>query len=92
MKYKFYETEFSASGDNRMWPEEVFNNTFVLFRKEVQWLSDNTGKEYNKFKVDDMTFGEPVVFYDGHYIGYLDSLFYYAMDVDCFEDWWGFEN
>ena len=94
MKYKFHELEpsYEIASDGRKWPEEACNNTWKLFRKEINWIAKNLNKDVNKFKVDDMTFGDPVVFYDGKYFGYLDSFFYRYFDVDDWQDYWDFDN
>lgn len=94
MKYKFYELEpsYQLSEDGRKWPEEACDNTWKLFRKEINWIAKNLNKDVNKFKIDDMTFGDPVVFYDGKYFGYLLDDFYHAFDIDDWGSWWGFDN
>lgn len=94
MKYKFYELEpsYELSEDGRKWPEQACDNTWKLFRKEINWIAKNLNKDVNKFKIDDMTFGDPVVFYDGKYFGYLLDDFYHAFDIDDWESWWGFDN
>lgn len=88
MKYKFHELEpsYELSADGRKWPDEACSNTWKLFRKEICWIAKNMNLDVNKFKVDDMTFGDPVVFYDGKYFGYLLDNFYYAMDTDDWSD------
>ncbi len=63
-------------------------NTFTLYWKEVNWIAKNTGLDVCKFSVDDMTFGDPVVFYGGKYQGYLLSDFYDAFVKDDFDSWW----
>ena len=88
MKYKFHELEpsYELSSDGRKWPDEACNNTFTLFWQEINWIAKNMNLDVNKFKVDDMTFGDPVVFYDGQYFGYLLRDFYLAMDMDEWSD------
>ena len=94
MKYKFHELEpsYEVSSDGCKWPDEACNNTWKLFNKEINWIAKNLNKDVNKFRVDDETFGEPVMFYSGKYHGYLDSLFYEAFDVDDWSMYWGFDN
>jgi hypothetical protein len=62
------------------------------YTKEINWVAKHMFLDVNKFRVDDITFGDPVLFYCGKYMGYLDNLFYRAFDIDDFEDWWGFYN
>lgn len=94
MKYKFHELEpsYEIASDGRKWPDEACANTWKLFRKEINWIAKNLNKDVTKFKVDDMTFGDPVVFYDGKYFGYLLDDFYYAMDTDDWDSYWLFDN
>ena len=89
MKYKFHETPEPI--EFRQWPEQSFDNT-KQYTKELCWIAKNTGKDFNKFRVDDETFGEPVMFYSGKYAGYLDSLFYEAFDLDDWNMYWDFDN
>lgn len=88
MKRKFYDDppELKIINPASHWAE---GNKYT---KEINWIAKNLELEVNKFTVDEMTFGDPVIFYQGKYIGYLDNLFYYAFDVDDFADWWGFDN
>lgn len=85
MKYKFHEEPptLKTNDDDRKWPEQACDNTH-MFSKEICWIAKNLNLDVNKFRIDDMTFGDPVVFYDGKYFGYLLDDFYYAMDTD---DW-----
>lgn len=90
MKYKFHESPEPV--ELKKWLEQSFDNT-KYYTKELCWICKNTGKEFNKFKVDDETFGgEPVMFYSGKYMGYIDSLFYHAFDLDDWSMYWHFDN
>ena len=89
MKYKFHEIphRFTYSDNDDGWTDEP-----EKYIKEINWVAKGLGLEVNKFRVDDMTFGDPVLFYQSKYMGYLDNLFYRAFDVDDFEGWWEFDN
>lgn len=89
MKHKFYENPEPIEISN--WPDNCFDNT-KYYTKELCWICKNTGREFNRFRVDDETFGEPVMFYSGKYSGYLDSLFYEAFYLDDWELYWGFDS
>jgi hypothetical protein len=93
MKYKFHEPKpsYEIASDGRQWPEQACDNT-KLFIKELNWIAKNTGKDFNKLRVDDMTFGEPVVFYSDKYMGYLDSIFYRCFDTDSWDEYWDYDN
>ena len=89
MKYKFHEIppQFTCDAYDGGWTDEP-----EKYIKEINWVAKGLGLEVNNFRVDDMTFGDPVLFYQNKYMGYLDNLFYIAFDVDDFEGWWGFDN
>lgn len=87
MKYKFHEQP--EDPDFGEWSE--IDNT-KQYTKELCWICKNTGKEFNKFRIDDQTFGEPVMFYSGKYMGYLDFLFYRAFIMDDWGEYWEFDN
>lgn len=89
MKYKFHEEPEPL--EISQWPDNCFDNT-LQYTKELCWICKHTGKDFNKFRVDDETFGEPVMFYSGKYHGYLDSLFYEAFDLDDWKLYWDFDN
>lgn len=89
MKYKFHETPEPI--EISQWSDNCLDN-IKQYTKELCWICKHTGKDLHKFRVDDETFGEPVVFYSGSYMGYLDSLFYYAFDLDDWKTWWDFDN
>lgn len=89
MKYKFHEPPEPFELID--WPDQAYNNT-KLYTKELCWIAKNSGKDFNKFRVDDETFGEPVIFYSGRYMGYLDAFFYRNFDLDAWLDWWEFDN
>lgn len=80
MKYKFYEEGPSPWADKRK------------YFREINWVAKNMKKDVNKFAVDDKTFGDPVLFYEGKYFGYLDNRFYWCFDIDDFQEWWQFDN
>ena len=86
MKYKFHEELPSYDPNGEVWANKE------SYIKEINWIAKNKGLDVNKFRVDDFTFGEPVVFYDGRYFGYLDSLFYYHFDTDDWDGYWDFDN
>jgi len=88
VKYKFYEQNLpTVDLKGQRWAD------IKQYTKEIAWVCKNTGRDFNKFKVDDVTFGyEPVMFYEGKYAGYLDQLFYNYFDVDDWEGYWGFDN
>lgn len=79
MKYKFYE-EPSEWADKRQ------------YTQEINWIAKNLNLKVSNFMVDDETFGEPVLFYEGKYFGYLDNRFYWCFDRDDFQEWWQFDN
>lgn len=85
MKYKFYDDPPELNlNDPIEWAD------IRKFTKEINWVAKNMSLDVNKLRVDDETFGDPVLFYRDRYMGYLDNLFYRALDVDDFEEWWGF--
>lgn len=88
MKYKFHEIPDNLDPQGYLIREDNTKH----YTKELCWICKNTGKDFNKFRVDDETFGEPVMFYKGRYHGYMDSLFYMAFDLDDFKMWWDFDN
>lgn len=90
MKYKFHEHPPSFVKPDDFW--EVDYPDRNLYLKEICWIAKNMGLEMALFRVEDMTFGDPVLFYNGKYFGYLDSYFYRCFDLDTFDDWWGFDN
>ena len=89
MKYKFHETppEFPYDMCDSGWTDEP-----EKYIKEINWVAKNRNLDVNKFRVDDETFGDPVLFYEGKYFGYLDNRFYLCFDIDDFSDWWEFYN
>lgn len=94
MKYKFHEQapEYNSEHDSRVWPEDCYSNTWKVYKKEITWIARHLNKNIKSFKVDDMTFGDPVVFYEGKYLGYLMDDFYIALSEDDWGAWWGFDN
>ena len=87
MKYKFYDDPPELNlNDPAEWADGR------KYTKEINWAAKNMNLDVNKFRVDDVTFGDPVLFYQDRCVGYLDNLFYRAFDVDDFEDWWCFDN
>lgn len=89
MKYKFHEQpEHPDFGE---WSVSDHNDSKV-YTKEICWICKNTGREFNKFRVNDETFCEPVLFYNNRYFGYLDQLFYMAFDLDDWDMCWDFDN
>lgn len=87
MKYKFYDDPPELRLND---PAEWADNR--NYTKEINWVAKNMNLNVNKFRVDDETFGDPVLFYQDKYMGYLDNLFYRAFHVDDFSDWWYFDN
>lgn len=89
MKYKFYEekpciTETLSLDDE--WVKYRDSNTHLYF-KEINWIAYNTNTKVSDYFVDDLTFGDPVVFHVVNgYWGYLLNVFYYYFDTD---DWNG---
>jgi hypothetical protein len=88
VKYKFHEQAPEFDFDS----EDGYSLEPELYTKEVNWIAKHLNFDVNKFKVNDMTFSDPVLFYKGQYMGYLDNLFYRAFDVDDFPEWWDFDN
>lgn len=86
MKYKFHEDLPSPDYPTEQWADI---RTYV---QEVNWICKNAGWDFNKIKIDDTTFGEPVLFYKGQYAGYLDQYFYLCYDENDWETYWGFDN
>ena len=87
MKYKFYDDPPELNLNE---PAELVDSR--KHTKEINWAAKNMNLDVNKFRVDDVTFGDPVLFYQGRYVGYLDNLFYRAFDVDDSSGWWCFDN
>lgn len=92
MKYKFYETPLDIDYTDDDWPKDACKNTWTRFNKEINWIAKNLNKDVRKFRVDDMTFGDPVVFYGDQYMGYLMDDFYEAMDKDAWLDYWSYNT
>lgn len=87
MEYKFYEdtdTHINHYDHEHRWAD------IHLYQKEIAWICKHTGRDFHKYKIDDITFGyEPVMFYEGKYAGYLDGWFYECYDRGDFNMWWG---
>lgn len=87
MKYKFYEdTEALVhyTYHEQRWAD------IRLYQKEIAWICKHTGRDFNKYKINDVRWGlQPVMFYEGHYAGYLDEWFYVCYDRGDFNMWWG---
>jgi hypothetical protein len=59
------------------------NNQYAdpsFYWKEINYLSKKHDKPVANIKINDQTFGEPVVFINGEYFGYLDDIFYAEME------------
>lgn len=93
MKRKFY--------DDPPELDDVYHYSYWADPKhywnEINYIAKKEGKNVNSFQIDDMTFGEPVLFVDGKYWGYLDHYFYLELEhgISCWEDdeyWDRYEN
>lgn len=87
MKYKFHEEPEPL--EISQWPDNCFDNTLQYTKNCAGSVSIQVKISINS-KVDDETFGEPVMFYSWKYMGYMDSLFYEAFDVDDWSMYWDF--
>jgi len=65
------------------------NNQYAdpsFYWKEINYLSKKHDKPVTTIKINDQTFGEPVVFISGEYFGYLDGIFYAEMEKGISEE------
>jgi len=87
MRYKFHEQAPAYESIERDWAD------IRKYTKEVNWVCKNAGWDYNKVKIDGLTFGyDPVLFYKGKYAGYLDQYFYICFEANDWDSCWGFDN